>query len=264
MERMLIHPDLNTVPALFHPLLEGVPVYDSSCSPAAKVWFIQRDGGYYLKAAPKGTLEQEARLTRFFHQKGLAAEVLAFEQEDRDWLLTARIPGEDCIFPAYLDDPRRLCDTLSQVLRTLHTTDPGGCPVPNRTADWLSAAAANHRRQQYDLHLFSPRWSQWNFSTADEAWQVVEEYKSHLRADTLIHGDFCLPNIMLDRWNFSGLIDLDTGGVGDRHVDLFWATWSLQFNLNTDQWRDRFLDGYGRDAIEPELLRAVAAVEIFL
>jgi kanamycin kinase len=46
-------------------------------------------------------------------------------------------------------------------------------------------------------------------------------------------------------------------------VDLFWAVWSLQFNLKTDKYRERFLDAYGRDKITPELLRTVAAIEVF-
>ena len=68
---------------------------------------------------------------------------------------------------------------------------------------------------------------------------------------------------MLDDWRFSGFIDLGNGGVGDRHIDLFWGIWSLGFNLKTDRYADRFLDAYGRDRVEPELLRIVAAYEVF-
>ncbi|MBQ4193623.1 MAG: aminoglycoside phosphotransferase [Clostridia bacterium] len=32
-------------------------------------------------------------------------------------------------------------------------------------------------------------------------------------------------------------------------------------NLKTDMWGDRFLDAYGRDAVEEERLRAAAAAE---
>ena len=263
MKRTLIQPNTESFPASFRPLLEGIPVWDSSCSPAARVWFIDREGGLYLKSAPKGSLKREAELTRFFHSKGLGAEVLAYESGERDWLLTVRIPGEDCIHPDHLADPRRLCDTLAEALRRLHGTDPTGCPVPDRTAEYLAAAEENYRAGHFDLHLFSERWARWRFSSAEEAWRAVEEYGPLLRADTLIHGDYCLPNIMLDGWKLSGFLDLDTGGVGDRHVDLFWATWSLQFNLGTDAWRARFLDAYGREAVSEELLRGVAAVEIF-
>ena len=54
-----------------------------------------------------------------------------------------------------------------------------------------------------------------------------------------------------------------TGGVGDKHVDLFWGIWSLQFNLHTNRYRERFLDVYGREGIEEELLRIIGAIEVF-
>ena len=93
---------------------------------------------------------------------------------------------------------------------------------------------------------------------------AVVEKKGHLfQNDTLLHGDYCLPNIMLEDWKFSGFIDLGNGGVGDRHVDLFWGAWTLNFNLKTDQYRDRFFDAYGRDRVDEDMLRLVAAAEVF-
>ena len=258
MKRTLIFPDLNQFPAQFRALLEGAALYDSSCSPEARVWFLDKGAGFYLKSAPKGTLQKEAVLNRFYHTKGLAPEVLAYESLDADWLLTAKVPGEDCL--AYRDHPVRLCDTTAQLLRALHETDFAGCPVPNRTADYLAAARQNYETQAYDRNLFPDNWG---YATPEEAWSVVESQGKFLKNDTLLHGDYCLPNILLDNWNFTGFIDLGAGGVGDRHVDLFWGIWSLQFNLKTDQYRNRFLDAYGRDKVEEDLLRVVAAIEVF-
>ena len=71
------------------------------------------------------------------------------------------------------------------------------------------------------------------------------------------------PNVILDDWRFSGFVDLDCAGVGDRHVDVYWALWTLWFNLHTDAYGDRLLDAYGRDLIDMETLRLVAACEVF-
>ena len=81
---------------------------------------MDKDGGFYLKRSARGTLEKEAAMTRFFHEKGLAAEVLAYERLEDDWLLTRRVPGEDCLDELYLSDPKRLCDTTAELLRRLH------------------------------------------------------------------------------------------------------------------------------------------------
>jgi len=57
---------------------------------------------------------------------------------------------------------------------------------------------------------------------------VVKKQGCLLESNTFLHGDYCLPNIILDDWRFSEYIDLDNGGVGDRHIDLFWGAWTRQ------------------------------------
>ena len=58
MRRTLLTINPVTFPTEYRPLLTGADIYDSSCSPAARVYFIDRDGGYYLKTQPvaKGSL----------------------------------------------------------------------------------------------------------------------------------------------------------------------------------------------------------------
>lgn len=260
MQRKLITPDIDTYPAVFHTFMKDAAVYDSSCSPMARVVFIDKDQGYYLKSAKKGSLKREAELTRFFHRKGLATEVLAYVSDERDWLLTARVAGEDCTDAVYLSDPKRLCDTTAKLLRELHSVDPAGCPVPNRTANYIQTATYNYHNGIYDATLFPDNWG---YRSAVEAFTVIKECGNALKTDTLLHGDYCLPNIMLDNWKFSGFIDLDNGGVGDRHVDLFWGAWTLFFNLKTDKYRERFLDAYGRDKVNEDILKLIAAIEVF-
>lgn len=260
MKRTPITPDLACYPAELRPLMEGVPLYDSSCSPAAEVIYIEKDGGYFLKSAPRGDLRKEADLTRFFYEKGLSAEVLCYLSRERDWMLTRRVPGEDCTHADYLADPKRLCDRTAEMLRALHEVPVRGCPVPDRTADYLASANEGYRIGRYDASLFPDNWG---YASPEEAVAVVEKEGHRLKSEVLLHGDYCLPNILLDGWEFSGFIDVGNGGVGDRHIDLFWGVWSLFFNLKTDRYGDRFLDAYGRDKIEPELLRVVAAAEVF-
>ena len=242
------------------PWLNGAKAYDSSCSPEARVIFLDKDQGVYLKSASKGSLAREATMTEFFHQKGMAAEVLLYLSGEKDWLLTERVPGEDCTHALYLSEPKRLCDTLAELLREIHETDSQGCPVPDRMREYFTTAEQNHAVGRYDATLFDD--NPW-YASADEAWRIVCEGRSLLQSDTLLHGDYCLPNVMLDQWHFSGLIDVGNGGIGDRHVDLFWGIWTLRFNLGTDCYRDRFFDAYGREAVEEDRLRIIAAAEAF-
>ena len=217
MKRTLIHPKLSEFPEQFHPLLSGVPVYDSSCSPDARVWFLDQEEGFYLKSAPAGTLEQEAKMTAYCHSKGLATEVLSYHRDTRDWLLTRAVAGEDCLFPAYLEDPKRLSETLGTLLRQLHSLDIADCPV-DRTASYIADARRMYESGRYDASLYPDNWG---YRCPEDAWAVIEREHHRLKRDVLLHGDYCLPNVMLNNWNFSGFIDLGHGGIGDRHIDLF-------------------------------------------
>jgi len=63
----------------------------------------------------------------------------------------------------------------------------------------------------------------------------------------LTHGDFCLPNVLVDEARFgslSGLIDVGQAGLGNPEVDLAAGVWSLQYNFGRGFARD-FLNAYG-------------------
>ena len=260
MKRTLLDRFEESIPKEILPLLAGAKVYDSSCSPEARVWLIDRDRGYYLKRGVTGSLLAEAEMTRYFHQKGLGAEVLGYYSDDFDWLLTSRVAGEDCTHAEYLADPKRLCDTIAEHLRALHELDFSDCPVSDRMSSYFELAEKNYRMGTYDQTAFPDSFG---YASSEEAYAVMKDGKTALDSRVLLHGDYCLPNIMLDRWRFSGFIDLGNGGVGDRHIDLFWGIWSLEFNLKTNQYRERFLDAYGRDRVDEHMLRVVAAAEVF-
>ena len=256
MKRTKIIIDPAAFPDAFRPFLAG-EVYDSSCSRTAQVWFLNQGNGYYLKKGPKGTLREEADMTRFFHQKGLAAEVLAYESLEEDWLLTTRVAGEDLTHPTYLSDPKRLCDALGETLRMLHGLPTEDCPVQNKNERYLTTAANNR-----NAGLFDPSYSLLD-TTAEDAWQYVKEKETFLQKEVLLHGDYCLPNLLLDHWKFSGFIDLGGAGIGDRHIDLFWGAWTLQYNLKTDAYRERFFEAYGKDKVDTERLRLIGYIECF-
>ena len=91
----------------------------------------------------------------------------------------------------------------------------------------------------------------------------MKKNKEKLKPTTLIHGDPCLPNILCHEGAFSTFIDLGQAGAGDRHMDLYWTIWSLEYNLKTDRYTEDFLDKYGRENIDFELLKVITAFESF-
>ena len=247
------------LPPEIRDFIASYQAYDSSCSPEARVYFIDRGDGYYLKIAERGTLAREARMTDYFHSIGLGVKVVAYVSEERDYMLTERAAGEDLTDARYLAEPKRLATEMGRLLRELHGRRTEGCPV-DRIPEYLETVERNYKSGVFDDGLFGDQAS---FKSADEAYAFVKENSSRLRSDVLIHGDFCLPNIMLDGWRFSKYIDVGCGGIGDRHIDLFWGAWTLNFNLGTDEYRDAFFDAYGREMIDPVALRVIEAAECF-
>ncbi len=260
MKKTLLKTPPLDLPCGIERLIAGADIYDSSCSPAARVYFIDQDGGYFLKKSARGTLEKEAQMTAYFCKLGLGAAVLNYVSGEYDWLLTTRVAGEDCTHADYLSHPERLCDTIATILRELHETPASDCPVPDRTAEYLALAEKNYITGNYDKSHFPDSFG---YASAEQAWRVLNDGKSALKNDVLIHGDYCLPNIMLDNWKHSGFVDVGNGGVGDRHIDVFWGIWTLWFNLGTDKYRERFIDAYGRDKIDENILKIIAAAEVF-
>lgn len=260
MKRVLLDGIVESVPREIEDIISGGAVYDSSCSREARVYFIDKGEGLYLKRGAIGMLSREAEMTSYFYKKGLGAEVLAYSQNEYDWMLSRAVRGEDCVFKKHLDDPKRLCEVIATELRRLHEVDASDCPVKDRMGEYIALVEENFRTGNYDSSHFPDSFG---YTSAEEAISVFEEGKGELKGEVLIHGDYCLPNIMLDDWKLSGFIDVGNGGIGDRHVDLFWGAWTLGFNLGTDMYRDRFFDAYGRDKINEEKMKVIAAAEVF-
>ncbi|HIY58533.1 MAG TPA: aminoglycoside 3'-phosphotransferase [Candidatus Tetragenococcus pullicola] len=257
MKRVPIDNNRKDYPIELISYLEGAKLYDSSSSPEAKVQFIDKEEGYFLKIASAKSLKREVTLTNYFYKKGVGPKVLAFfKKEETGYMITQRVQGNDCTTATYLSEPERLCGLLAESLRFLHSLDSSNCPVMNHTLLFLQKVIGDYSEERFNKELYTTFG---NFQSAQEALEEVKKNGQLLQTDTLIHGDYCLPNVILNNWKFSKFIDFDSAGVGDRHVDIYSAIWSLGFNLGTNRYSQRFCDAYGRDEIDPERLRVVAA-----
>ncbi len=222
MQKKEIRINTNDFPEKLHYIFKNSKIYDSSSHPSATVLY--SNAGFYVKIAEKGSLEKEAAMTKFFDSIASGVELVTYISEEKDYMVTKPAIGEDATH--YLGNPERLCEVLAKTMKFLHNRPIIGVPV-------------------------SP---------------CMDLYKEELKAgilkqDTFIHGDFCLPNIILDNWKLSSIIDLGLAGVGDKHIDIYWVLWSLNFNLKTDKYTDYFLDLYGRENYDKAALKIVAEKE---
>lgn len=260
MELKKIDIKIGDFPQEIRNILRDCNVYDSSCSPQAKVIFADKDCGYFIKIAPKDSLIKEYEMTKYFNSLGLSCNVISYISDDVDYLVTHKIKGNDCVYYKYLQSPTKLCDVIAENLALLHSIIATECPIKNHTKNYLNTALKNFENGCYDKTQFPDSFG---YKSAEEAMSVIQKHSHILQTDTLIHGDYCLPNIILDDWKFSGFIDLGNGGIGDKHVDIFWGIWTLFYNLKTHKYAKRFIDAYGKDKVNFDTLRLIAAIEVF-
>ncbi|MBQ6876192.1 MAG: phosphotransferase [Lachnospiraceae bacterium] len=256
MEKKNIQININDFPSELRFALTGANIYDSSCHSNAEVLY--SDHGYYIKIDGRGELKEEAALTELFSMRGMGAEFIKYVCADRDYLVTREVTGEDMTH--YSDEPERLCEILAAALRELHERPLSGVPVSFRQRRYLESATGDFSRGYYDEGVLTKRFP---IGSKQEAWEIMQANKHRLKCDTLIHGDACLPNLIMENGRFKSFIDFSLAGSGDRHIDLYWAIWSLQYNLGTEEYTDRFLDAYGREYVDEEMLQVVAAFELF-
>lgn len=237
----------DAFPSTLNPYLNKAKLYDSSCSEAAQTVYIDGAVRAYLKIAEEGKLLRELKMTQFMHSHNLAPAILDYVSENgKDYLLTEALEGEDGIADGYLQDPARLAEIFGASLRLIHSLPLKGCPFPSRMTEMLAESEANITRGYADKAIIG--------EDIKAAVGHLATLKHLAKEDVVIHGDYCLPNIILQDFKLKGFVDLGTGGIGDRHYDIFWGIWTLQYNLKTDNYKDKFLDAYGRHDLDQDRL----------
>lgn len=238
-------------PAELRLLAADAPVTDVSGRSGARTYFIDRDGGYYLKIARKGSLLPAFRAGGFLAQKKLAARVIRYISADLDYLLTEKLAGEPAADGRYLAQPERLAKLWGQELYRFHQTDTANAPAGPMTPRLLELVGRNYAAGNIDTRVLAGTGVQ----SADDAYAEIMQKRHLIEDGTLLHGDYCLPNMILKDFRFSGFVDVAELAIGDRHYDLFWGKWSLEHNLGTDRYTDIYFESYGKQWVDPERVR---------
>lgn len=72
--------------------------------------------------------------------------------------------------------------------------------------------------------------------------------------EVLVHGDYCLPNVLCDA-DGCHYLDVGAAGVGDRYIDIVAGIWSLRHNYGKGGVED-LLDAYGSRKLDQRKLAA--------
>lgn len=249
-------------PEAIHTYCKGAAVTVVKDKPRSAVYRMDRaDDSFYLKVTAAGEMKNEARMTDHLSKLGACPNVRMYMTDtSRDYLITDRITGTDAASSEYIAEPSRLCEVFADSLSYLHRLPDADCPCTNGLEVMVSRAEENYRNGNAEMSLLRHA----GYSSVDAAYKDMVALSRILSEErTIIHGDYCLPNLMLHHFARSGYIDVGYGGLGDPHYDLFWALWSLQFNLRSDRYAARFIDAYGKERVDEDRLRLCGLVSVF-
>lgn len=202
---------------------------------------------HHLKVAPRdaqgGELEAEAARLRWVRGHLPVPQVLrlAIGPEYVALLLSA-IPGVMAFDACLHDDIPGLITTLAEGLCAIHALPVADCPFDERLAAKLPRAQARVEHGMVTIDELD-----------EDHRQSPAALLALLRATpappedlVFTHGDYCLPNILIDPQTrqITGFIDWSRAGIADRYQDLAIAARTIAHNLGP-QWSQPFLAAYG-------------------
>lgn len=219
---------------------------------------LSRDGvpELFVKLAPAGhvpSLAEEAERMRWARSYLPVPAVVECDTEDAvDWLVTSALPGRDATHPDLVRAPDELAGILGRGLRAFHD----GAPVDACPFDFRVEAALRHVRSRLEAGRIDPArdfHDEFAHLTAVAAVALLESTRPDSEDLVVCHGDYCLPNLLVEDGCATGFVDLGELGVADRWWDLAVATWSLTWNLGSG-YEESFLAAYGA-TVDPERMR---------
>jgi len=235
----------------------------SGCSGATVYRLTRPDQSQlYLKMGPhdpnRSLAAEHARLIWLAGQLPVPRVHLFLQENQFDYLLMSALPGLDTSDPAYRADLPAMVHELAAGLRQLHSLPIQHCPFDERLNSKLAQARARTGAGLVDATLFH---EQFQGRTATDLLVELEATRPSTEDLVFTHGDYCLPNILLQHGKLSGFIDLGRAGVADRYQDLALAAQSIKRNVGAT-WIPRFLAAYDIEA-EPNKLKYYQMLDEF-
>jgi kanamycin kinase len=231
-------------PEILSQLTEGYtvsryPWYET----AAKIYRLEGENdALYLKlieGQPTRSLERESKILKWIDGRLPTPKLLYYAYENKvEYQLTSEVKGT----PTYKVQPFERADAvkvLGETLKMVHSLDTDGCPINNRIENKLAQIEdASGLGEMPDENLI------------------------------FTHGDYCLPNIIMENASVRGVIDWDYGGLADPYVDFNSCIWSMGFNYGEQEtkqkWTPLFLESYGLDELDEEKLAFYGRLNSFI
>ena len=216
------------------------------CS-TSEIFLLEKPGeaNLYLKMAPRdseGALLAEKLRLEWIGDRLPIPQVHFFAEDDNnEYLLISEISGIDTTDSYHKKDMKGLVHLLSEGLQMIHGLGIEGCPFDQTLETQIEAARLRMMNGLVDEDDFDA------ICQGRKATDLFDELvKTRPVEEDLVftHGDYCLPNIIINRGAISGFIDWGRAGISDRYQDLSLSARSLKHNFGA-KWVPLLFEEYG-------------------
>ena len=153
-------------------------------------------------------------------------------QHDTSFLLMSKIKGKMGCDNYFLEHSDELVSLLADVFKKMWSIDINDCPRERSIDTELKEARSRVENGLVNIELCEPEtFGENGFKDPQQLLEWLENNRPSYEA-VFSHGDLCLPNILFDNGELSGLIDLGDSGIGDKWRDIALCYRSLKHNFN--------------------------------
>lgn len=230
----------------------------------SQVFRLEKPGrkNLYLKISACGfeeDLYQEQLRLSWLKEKLPVPELLLFAADDfYQYLLISEIEGSGAHEISSKNEILKVIEELAAGLRMIHELPIGDCPFASGLEKKIERAQERVDRGLADACDFGPERKN---MTAGDVFRELIEIIPETEDPVFTHGDYCLPNIILNDGKLNGFIDLAEAAVSDRYQDIALLTRSLEYNFGAE-WRPLLFETLGVKP-DPEKLRFYTLLDAF-
>jgi kanamycin kinase/aminoglycoside 3'-phosphotransferase-2 len=230
----------------------------------AKTFLIQGKNSVnkYLKIQKIGsteTIEEQAKRLMWLQNRLPVPNVMGYGVTgDYEYLLTSELPGFEASNEILRTNPDQIIRLLANGLRRIHDISIEDCPFDNSIGQLMKVIRYNFQQGIIDSIDLNKKFG---ISNLETLLHEVEMYSKDLTEDLVFtHGDYSVPNIIINGREISGFIDMGNCGIADRYYDLAVAVKSIIRNFGSD-YTEMFFDEYGSMEIDQEKIKFYQIVE---
>ena len=257
---------MTTVPEPLQPFVAGatwtrITVGESM----SDIFRLDRSGhaAFYLKIAPKAQrmeLLWEKKRLDWLQGRLLVPAVVGYETDDRnEFLLLTALPGRHVADLIGEEPNEKIVQLLATGLRAIHALPIRDCPFDMTLDREIERARYNVVNGLVDAADFDI------IRLGRTAAELFEELQTKRPADedlVFTHGDYCLPNVLVDGDEVSGFVDWGRAGVADRYKDIALVIRSLERNTG-ENLALAFFEAYGLSSYDADKIEYYKLLDEF-